>query len=214
MSLKTKIILVDDHALVRAGFRLFLAGNPAVEIIGEAERGEQAIQLFLEGQADMLIMDISMPGIGGLEAMRRILHHDPQALVLVYSVHHEQVYVQRALDAGAKGYITKTSAPELLLEAIQTIRRGQVYVEKGLLKHAQPTSGLHYQSVIGEFSPREFDVFIQLARGKSVVNIAEHMHLSYKTVANYATQVRKKLHVENDIELMRIAEHTGGLPHG
>lgn len=119
-----RILLVDDHAVVRAGFRMLLASGGGIEVIGEAARGEQAIQHYQELKPDMLVMDLSMPGIGGMETIRRIMLRDSNALILVFSVHHEQAYVSRALTAGAKGYITKNSAPEILFEAITTIMQG------------------------------------------------------------------------------------------
>ena len=155
MSKKIKIILVDDHAVVRAGFRMLLATSDEIDVIGESSRGEEAIQQYLFLKPDLLVMDLSMPGIGGLETIHRILQRDPKALILVFSVYHEQIYVNRALNAGAKGYITKNSAPEILMEAITSILRGECYVEQGLLKNIGKRKIQNdYQSVIAEFSQR------------------------------------------------------------
>ena len=214
MNRKTKIILVDDHAVVRAGFQMLLATSDSIEVVGEAARGEQAIQQYLELKPDMLVMDLSMPGMGGLETIGRIIQRDSEARILVFSVFHEQVYVNRALNAGAKGYITKNSAPEILIEAISSIMQGQSYVEQGLLSKTNSkfkNSG-NYQAIIAEFSQREFDVFRMLAQGMTIHKIAEQLCLGYKTVANYATQVRKKLQVETLIELVHIAEDLGIMP--
>ncbi len=210
MNNKIKIILVDDHAVVRAGFRMLLAAGDSIEVIGEAERGEQAIQLYQELRPDMLVMDLSMPGIGGLETIRRIVQRDGNARILVFSVHHEQVYVSRALNAGAQGYITKNSAPEILSAAIEAIMQGQCYVERGLIKQPDEESEPHdHQSIIAEFSPREFDVFGLLAQGLTVHKIAEQLCLGQKTVANYATQIKKKLRVDTTTELAHIAVNLG-----
>jgi len=111
MNNKIKVILVDDHAVVRAGFRMLLAASESIVVIAEAERGEQAIQLAQEQAVDVIVMDLSMPGLGGLETIRRICLRDEQARILVFSVHDEMVYVDRAMAAGAKGYISKNSAP-------------------------------------------------------------------------------------------------------
>jgi DNA-binding NarL/FixJ family response regulator len=210
MNEKIKIILVDDHAVVRAGFRMLLAAGDSIEVIGEAERGEQAIQLYQELWPDMLVMDLSMPGIGGLETIRRIVQRDADARILVFSVHHEQVYVSRALNAGAQGYITKNSAPEILSAAIEAIMRGQCYVERGLIKQSgeEAEHGDH-QAIIAEFSPREFDVFGLLAQGLTVHKIADQLCLGHKTVANYATQIKKKLQVDTTTELAHIAVNLG-----
>ena len=207
--MSVKIILVDDHAVVRAGFKMLLSSGGAIDVIGEAARGEQAIQLYQDLQPDIVVMDLSMPGIGGLESIRRIIQRDANALILVFSVHHEQVYVQRALEAGAKGYITKNSAPEILSEAIEAILLRKCYVETGLLKHGGVVEHSDYQAVIAAFSPREFDVFNLLAQGLTVHKIADQLCLGNKTVANYATQVKRKLQVDTTAELAHIAVTLG-----
>ena len=210
MTEKISIILVDDHAVVRAGFKMLLAAGDMIDVIGEAARGEQAIQLYQELQPDMVVMDLSMPGIGGLEAIRRIVQRDPEALILVFSVHHEQVYIHRALAAGARGYITKNSAPEILTEAIAAILQGDEYIETGLIKGSESHSPHNdIQAVISEFSPREFDVFNLLAQGLTVQKIAGQLCLGQKTVANYATQIKKKLQVSTTAELAHIAVNMG-----
>lgn len=210
MNHKIRIILVDDHAVVRAGFRMLLAAHAAFEVIGEASRGEQAIQQYQELQPDIVVMDLSMPGIGGLETIHRIIQRDSTALILVFSVHHEQVYVQRALTAGAKGYITKNSAPEILPEAIIAIMQGENYVEQGLIKSkGKPQKSDPVQAIIAEFSQREFDIFRMLAQGMSVHKIADELCLGYKTVANYSTQIKKKLQVDNLIALAQLADELG-----
>lgn len=210
MSDKIKIILVDDHAVVRAGFKMLLAVGDTIEVIGEASRGEQAIQLYQELQPDIVVIDLSMPGIGGLETIRRIVQRDSEALMLVFSVHHEQVYVNRALSAGAKGYITKNSAPEILTEAIMSIMQGDSYVEKGLLKVcADNQVQSDHQATLAAFSPREFDVFSLLAQGLTVHKIADQLCLGHKTVANYATQIKKKLQIDTIAELAHIAVNLG-----
>ncbi|PPD32219.1 MAG: DNA-binding response regulator [Methylomonas sp.] len=210
MNNKIKIILVDDHVVVRAGFKMLLAAGDSIDVIGEAARGEQAIQLYLELKPDLVVMDLSMPGIGGLETIRRIIQRDTNALILVFSVHHEQVYINRALNAGAKGYITKNSAPDILTKAINAIMQGEIYVESGLLKGAvEPSPKNDHQHIVAEFSAREFDVFNLLAQGLTVHKIADQLCLGHKTVANYATQIKKKLQVDTTAELARIAVNLG-----
>lgn len=203
-------MLVDDHVVVRAGFRMLLATDEQMQVVGEAGRGEQAIQLYQELQPDILVMDLSMPGIGGLETIRRVIQRHAQARILVFSVHHEQVYVQRALQAGARGYITKNTAPDTLSKAIQQIMLGKSYVEPGLIK-PRPDDMPHsdYNAVIAQFTPREFDVFSLLAQGLTVHKIADQLCLGQKTVANYATQVKKKLQVETTTELAHLAVNLG-----
>ena len=201
---KIKIILVDDHAIVRAGFRLLLSNIDDIEVIAEAERGEQLMQLYADTQPDIVILDLSMPGIGGLETIRRIINRYNDAKILVFSVHNEWVYINRAIDAGASGYICKSSAPQCLLNAIYKIAAGEIYLEQVTEKQSIH-SDMHYREVINHLSAREFDVFLLLAKGLNTHSIASELCLSYKTVANYSTQIKAKLAVATIAELVRIA---------
>lgn len=206
MNDKIKVILVDDHAVVRAGFRLLLSAEADIDVIAEAERGEAACQLYMEQQPDVMVLDLSMPGIGGLESIRRICNRDSDARILVFSVHDEMVYVDRAIKAGAKGYITKNSAPEILVTAIHKIALGEIYIEQGLMKNLPlQNSETDYQTIVHALSAREFDVFLLLAKGLTAHKIAEELCLGYKTVANYGTQIRSKLNVSSAAELAHIA---------
>jgi two-component system, NarL family, invasion response regulator UvrY len=207
---KISVLLVDDHAVVRAGFRMLLASTTTIEIVAEAERGESACQLYLEKQPDVVVLDLSMPGIGGLEAIRRICNRDPNAKILVFSVHDESVYVSRAIEAGAKGYITKNSASEILVDAIQKIAAGDIYIEPGLEK----TSRIHhneldYKNLINTLTPKEFDIFCLLAKGLTTHKIADELCLGYKTVANYGTQIKNKFNASTVAELAHIATALG-----
>lgn len=214
MNRKIKVMLVDDHAVVRAGFKLLLATAAKIEVIAEAERGEQAIQLYPGCQPDIIVLDLSMPGIGGLETIRRLVQRDEKVSILVFSVHDEPVYVSRALSAGAKGYITKNSAPGILLEAIERIFQGHGYVEQGLHNETgSPVLEQDYQKIIQTFSPREFDIFRLLARGLTAHKIADELCLGYKTVANYVTQIKKKLQVASMAELAHVAVLLGIMKH-
>ena len=200
---KITVILVDDHAIVRAGFRLLLATEETIDVIAEAERGEQILQLYSELRPDVVIMDLSMAGIGGLEATRRLALRHEDAKIIVFSVHHEKVYEQRAFNAGAKGYICKHAHPDVLISAIKKVANGSCYIEPDLIEDAENTTD--YQAIIDSFSPREFDVFLMLAQGLTPRKIAEQLCLSYKTVANYGTNIRRKLHVSSMAELAHIA---------
>ncbi len=209
-----KVLLVDDHAVVRAGFKLLLSAVTNIDVICEADRGELAMQLYQQYNPDVVVMDLSMPGIGGLETIRRMIQRNEAVKILVFSVHDEQVYVRRALNAGAKGYITKNSAPEILPEAIDSIMQGQCYVEQGLLKDTHSISiDQDYQKIIDTFSVREFDIFRLLVKGQTAHNIADELCLSYKTVANYVTQIKKKLHVSGVAELAHVAIILGIIKH-
>lgn len=212
MKERIKVILVDDHAVVRAGFRMLLSTEETIEVIAEAERGEAACQLYLDKQPDVMVLDLSMPGIGGLESIRRICNRDGKAKILVFSVHDEWVYVERAMNAGAKGYITKHAHPDILIAAIQKIAEGGIYIEPSLISDSPALSSSYretgetdYKSIIESLSAREFDVFLLLAKGLTSHKIADELCLGYKTVANYGTQIRNKLNVSSTAELAHIA---------
>ncbi|MBF6649725.1 MULTISPECIES: response regulator [unclassified Methylobacter] len=206
MKEKIKVILVDDHAVVRAGFRLLLSSVDHIDVVAEAERGEQACQLYLDKKPDVIVLDLSMPGIGGLESIRRILLRDSAAKILVFSVHDEAVYVNRALAAGAKGYITKNTAPAILVEAIEKIAAGETYIEQGLRESLpERNKDSDYRALIDSLSAREFDVFRLLAKGLTMHKISDELCLGYKTVANYGTQIKSKLKVSTTAELAHIA---------
>jgi len=206
MNRKIKVLLVDDHAVVRAGFKLLLATSSNIDVVAEAESGEQSIQLYQSCLPDMVVLDLSMPGIGGLETIKRLVQRNENIRILVFSVHDEQVYITRALKAGAKGYITKNSAPEILPAAIESIYNGQRYVEQGLLKkNGNEASEQDFQLTMQTFSTREFDIFRLLAKGLTAHQIADELCLGYKTVANYITQIKKKLQVSSIAELAHIA---------
>lgn len=206
MNSKIKVLLVDDHAVVRAGFKLLLSTSPNIEVVAEADRGEQAIQYYQKYQPDIMVLDLSMPGIGGLETIRRIIQRNENVSILVFSVHDEQVYVNRALNAGAMGYISKNSAPEILAEAIECIQQGQRYIEQGLVTESDDQIlEFDYQKIILTFSAREFDIFRLLAKGFTAHKISDELCLGYKTVANYVTQIKKKLQISSIAELAHIA---------
>jgi two-component system, NarL family, invasion response regulator UvrY len=209
-----KILLVDDHAIVRAGFKMLLESVSGIEIVAEADRAEMAQYLFLEKRPDVVVMDLSMPGIGGLEGIRRLRSRHPEAKILVFSVHDEAVYVSRALATGANGYINKNSATELLVQAIQQIYSGHSFIEPGLNSiRTPPTHPKHpeidYKQLINNLSSREFDIFCLLAKGLTARKIADELCLGYKTVANYGTQIKIKFAVTSVAELTRIAAAYG-----
>jgi len=214
MRAKITVMLIDDHAIVRAGFKLLLAMSDKIEVIAEADCGEQALSLYQYNQPNIVVLDLSMPGIGGLETIKRLLLRDETVNILVFSMHDEPVYISRAMNAGAKGYITKNSAPEILLEAIKSIQYGNIYIEQGLLNETKGGElAYDYQSIIRAFTPREFDVFRLLAKGLTTHKIADELCISYKTVANYVTQIKKKMHITSVAELAHITVLLGMMKH-
>jgi two-component system, NarL family, invasion response regulator UvrY len=203
---KIKVLLVDDHTVVRAGFKMLLSSDTNICVVAEAERAEQALMLYAQFQPDIVVTDLSMPGIGGLEYIRRLKQRDRKAKILVFSIHNEAVYIDRAMQAGAMGYITKSSATDIMLEAIYEIAAGQVYIETGLLlKDSLNTPAQSPQAVLNNLSAREFDIFCLLAKGFTAHEISSQLCLQYKTIANYSTQIKNKFQVNSIVELAHIA---------
>ncbi|MGH8201784.1 MAG: response regulator [Steroidobacteraceae bacterium] len=205
-----RVLLVDDHAVVRTGFRLLLQARPDIVVVGEAESGEAACQRYLELTPDVVVMDIAMPGMGGIEALRRIRAHDPQARVLALSAHDDPMHARRALREGALGFLSKRSAPEALLEAVPAVGSGQRYIDPRVAQRlALEDIGGTESSPIKRLSEREFDVFIRLARGASVQRIADDLRLSASTVGTHLYNVKQKLGVSNQSELTLLAIRHG-----
>ena len=220
-----RVLLVDDHAVVRAGFKMLLSAQPYVDQISSVERGELVGHEYQRFQPDIVVMDLSMPGIGGLEAIRRLIKQDKDANVLVYSIHDEAIYIERAMQAGAKGYVSKNSAPEILSDAMQSVMSGEQFIECDIGDEAplvnevdddtEQTTNLEvqYRAAIDALSPREFDVLCLIARGMTNSDASEKLCLSYKTVANYNTQIKHKLNVSTVAELAHIAIMLGIIKH-
>ncbi len=203
-----RVLLVDDHAIVRTGFRMLLQGA-GLEVAGEAGDGEQACSAYAKLKPDVVVMDLSMPGMGGLEAVRRIVAQDPKARVLALSAHEDTAHPSRVLKAGALGYLAKRGAPDELIAAVRAVARGERYVD------AQTAQALALARIGGEASPvellseREFAVFLQLARGASVARIAEHLKLSPSTVGTHLYHVKQKLGAANQSEITLVALRWG-----
>jgi two-component system, NarL family, invasion response regulator UvrY len=205
-----RVMLVDDHAVVRTGFRLLLQSLPEVSVIAEAESGEIAFQRYSELTPDVVVLDIAMPGMGGLEALKRIRAHHPQARVLALSAHDDPVHARRALQEGALGFLSKRSAPEALIEAVSTVAAGRRYLDANIaqkLALAELEGGA--KSPIERLSEREFEVFIRLARGATVQKIADDLKLSSSTVGTHLYNIKQKLDVVNQSELTLIAIRHG-----
>lgn len=204
-----RVVLVEDHAVVRAGCRILLRSAGNIEIVAELERAERAFLIYMEQRPDVLIMDLSLPGVGGLETIRRIVSRDPRARILVYSIHETTVYAGQALRAGARGYVTKGSSPSVLIEAVRQVAAGQVSIDSEIAQRLayQRTSGLG--SPVLDLATREFEVFRLLAEGRSVIEIACRLSLSRKTVANYSTRIKAKMGVDTIAELAHMAIRYG-----
>ncbi|MDP9083283.1 MAG: response regulator transcription factor [Pseudomonadota bacterium] len=205
-----RILLADDHAVVRMGFRLLLQSVAEMSVIAEAESGEAACQLYLDLMPDVVVMDLGMPGMGGLEALRRIRAHDPRAQVLTLSAHDDPLHARRALHEGALGFLSKRSAPEALLDAVAVVGAGRRYLDPVLaqkLALAEVDGGA--KSPVERLSEREFAVFIRLAAGATVQRIAGDLNLSASTVGTHLYNIKQKLNVVNQSELTLIAIRHG-----
>lgn len=205
-----RVMLVDDHAVVRTGFRLLLQAQTDVAIVAEAESGEVACQRYFELTPDVVVLDLAMPGMGGLEALRRIRSHHPQARVLALSAHDDPMHARRALREGALGFLSKRSAPEALIEAVTTVGAGRRYIDGALaqkLALADLDGGV--KSPIERLSEREFEVFVRLARGATVQRIADDLRLSASTVGTHLYNIKQKLEVVNQSELTLLAIRHG-----
>jgi len=201
-----RVLLVDDHAVVRMGFRLLLQSNPGITVVGEADSGETACQLFQELAPDVVVMDIAMPGMGGLEALRRILAKQSGAKILTLSAHDDLMHARHTLQEGALGFLSKRSAPEVLLEAVTTIATGQRYIDPALAqKLALAEFDGASKSPVEQLSEREFEVFVRLAGGATVQRIAQDLKLSASTVGTHLYNIKQKLNVVNQSELTLIA---------
>ena len=209
MSKKINIILVDDHAVVRAGVRRLLEQESLFDVIGEAESGEKAYQLFGELNPDVMVMDLSMPGMGGLEAIRRILMRDEKAKILVLSMHEDLSFANQALKLGAKGYLIKNTLGDDLAKAIEAISQGNIFLSDEIAKKIAVSSIDGEQDPIHDLSAREFEIFRLLAEGFEVDAIATTLNISSKTVSNYQTIIKQKLNIHTPIELIRYAIKAG-----
>lgn len=205
-----RVLLADDHAVVRMGFRLLLQSNPDVTVVAEAESGEAACQMYADLAPDVTILDIAMPGMGGLEALRRIRTRHPQARILALSAHDDLIHARRTLQEGALGFLSKRSAPEALLEAVSTVAAGNRYIEPSLAqKLAISEFDGGNQSPVDQLSEREFEVFVRLAGGATVLRIAQDLKLSASTVGTHLYNIKQKLNVANQSELTLIAIRHG-----
>ena len=206
---KISVLLADDHEVVRAGYGRLLEATSDITVIAEAEDGESAYRGYFEHQPDVLIMDISMPGIDGIEASRKILARDKNAKILIFSVFENEVYLTRALDLGVLGYITKRSASQVMIDAIRQIAAGTSYVGQEMMPHLVKSRNTDDGDLVSTLSPREFEIFLLLADSKSVNEIAELLNLSPKTVGHHYTHLKNKLGINDIAGLTRLAIRNG-----
>ncbi len=205
-----RVLLVDDHKLVRTGIRLILEDTPDVRIAGEADSGEAAIALSRTLKADVVLMDVNMPGIGGFEATRKLLATQPDLKVIVVSVHATEPFPLRLMEAGAQGYLTKDCAADEIITAIRQVHAGRRYITPAIAQQlALSAVSRTHGSPFEQLSQREIQVMLMTTGGESPQAIAEKLHLSPKTVSTYRTRLFQKLGVSNAVELTRLALRYG-----
>ncbi|MCF8065485.1 MAG: response regulator transcription factor [Desulfarculaceae bacterium] len=206
-----KVLLADDHGMVRAGLRSLIEETGDMEVIAEAADGRQAISLALKHPVDVAVVDISMPGTDGLEVINQLQAQRPELPILVLTMHEEEQYVVRSISSGAKGYITKRSAPEQLVSAIRQVHQGGMYLsqEASELLALRVARGERGDSPLDSLSNREVQVLRALALGQTNREIAESFHISVKTVDTYRFRLLKKLNLRNNADLSRFAIQHG-----
>jgi len=214
MSEAIRLLLADDHAVVRSGLRLLLEAQPDLVIVGEAENGEEAIRRTAELQPDVVLMDIEMPGMNGIEAARRIKAQSPGTSVLALTMYEDDQYFFEMLRAGASGYVPKRAAPDELASAIRAVSRGEVFIHPSLAgrlvqDYLQRRDVEVQEQAAGDLTPREQEVLTLIAQGLSNNEIADQLVISAKTVDRHRENIMRKLNLHNRVDLVKYALRKG-----
>lgn len=209
MKKKIRILLADDHAVVRQGFRMILAGQSDMEILGEAGNGREAVELTEKLQPDVVVMDVAMPELNGIEATRRIATAAPHSRVLALSMHKDSVYVREILRAGARGYLLKDAADSDLLAAVRAVSRGEGYLSPAISEAVLSDYRRHVTNPIDLLTSREREVLQMIAEGKTNKEIANILNLSVYTVDAHRGRIMEKLNLHSTTELVRFAIRNG-----
>lgn len=206
-----RVMLVDDHAVVREGYRRLLECQGDLQVVAEAGDGQQALRAWREQQPEVTVVDLALPGLGGLELIGRLRQRDPRARLLAFSMHRDPVWATQALRAGALGYVTKSSAPEALVDAVRSVHQGRRVISPDIAGEVAAAL-LEPPAQAGrpaDLSPREFEVLRALVGGRSPAEVAADLHLSVKTIHNLHYQTKAKLGARSDFELARMAWQNG-----
>lgn len=203
-----RIVLVDDHAVVRTGYRRLLDAEPGLQVVGEAASADEANALMMRTEADVAVVDLSLRGSSGIEAIRRMLARQPGLKVLVLSMHEGAGHITQALRSGALGYLTKYCEPGDVIDGIRRVAVGK-RVFSPEIAQVLAEEAIDGDSALAHLTPREFEVLRMLAHGESANGIATSMHISPKTVLNYLTLIRQKLNADNDFKLLHLAARHG-----
>jgi len=206
------VLLVDDHAVVREGYRRLLERGGNIDVIGEADTADAALERFRELAPQVVVMDIALPGVSGVEAMRRMLAEKPATRVLMFSMYEDAIFANRALQAGACGYVTKASAPNVLVEAVLTVARGKPYLSAEIAQALAQRNAIAAAAPADALSAREFEVLRLVVQGLSISDIAKTLGLMPKTVSNHQSAIKQKLGAESAVQLVRIAGRLGLVP--
>jgi two-component system, NarL family, invasion response regulator UvrY len=212
MNVRTTVLLVDDHSVVRAGYRRLLEVSGGITVVGEAACATEAYHTFCSLMPDVVVMDIAMPGVSGIEALRRILTYEPKARVLMFSMYEDAIFARRALEAGAAGYLTKAAAPRVLVDAVATIACGRRFLSPDVAQTLALQPLKTAQAAHDLLSAREFEVLKLFADGLAPNEIAQQLGLNPKTVSNHQSSIRQKLGVETGAQLLRSAIRLGLIP--
>jgi DNA-binding NarL/FixJ family response regulator len=206
------VLLVDDHAVVREGYRRLLERSPSIQVVGEAVDAQSAYLAWLQHRPQVTVMDISLPGASGIEALRRIRAREPHAKVLMFSMHEDPVFAARALQGGASGYVTKAAAPAVLIEAVLAVARGEPFLAGSVAQQLALRKVADGVDAAKQLSPREFEVLRMLVAGRPVAQIARSLGLTAKTVANHQSILRQKLGAGTAVQLLQAAARLGVVP--
>ena len=198
------VLLVDDHQIVRVGFRRLIETTSDIRVLAEAQSGEESYQLVNDLRPDIIIMDINMPGIGGLEAIGRLRKRNVKEKIIALTVHETEPFPSRVLAAGAQGYLSKRCAPQELIQAIRKVYRGETFVTNQVMREINKTPG-NDEAAINKLTPREFQVFSLLAEGRTALEIGHDMNLSHKTIHSHRSNIMKKLKLETSFSIVQFA---------
>jgi two-component system, NarL family, invasion response regulator UvrY len=205
---RISVLLVDDHAVVREGYRRLLERDDSLVVVGEAASAADAIRCDGELKPDVVVLDIALPGVSGIEILRRIIARRPDACVLMFSMYQDGIYASRAITAGARGYLSKASAPDLLVEAVRCVAGGQRYVSPDV-EQAMTKQSSTENHLADSLSTRELEVLRMLTQGYGVEEIGARLGLSPKTAANHQSSIKQKLGADSALQLILIAQQFG-----
>ena len=207
-----RVLVVDDHDLVRTGITRMLADIDGLQVVGEADSGEAALKLTRELKPDVVLMDVKMPGIGGLEATRKILRIRPDVRIIVLTIHSENPFPTKVMQAGAAGYLTKGAAPDEMIHAIRLVHSGQRYISPEIAQQmALSQFASADENPFKSLSERELQIMMMITKGQKVTDISEQLNLSPKTVNSYRYRLFSKLDINGDVELTHLAIRYGML---